>query len=225
MLDALRNTLADNLYKRLGQHRWNSAVDQKKLVKSAQVIFDIGANVGQTSASYRKLFPAAHIWAFEPIPETFSRLTNRFKNDGQVHPINSALGDCQGTAIMNRGPKGLTDSMLLRANRTGEQVDVRIDTIDAFCASSSINNIDILKVDVEGMEAKVFAGASEMFRKNAIRFVFTEVFFLPSYEDMPLFCDLHAVLQKFGLKLYGLYSLSQDGRGRLEFGNALYSRD
>ena len=102
-------------------------------------------------------------------------------------------------------------------------IEIRTDTVDDFCAANSISSIDILKVDVEGMEARVFAGASAMFRKRAIRLVFAEVFVSPSYQDMPLFWDLHAVLADAGFILYGLYSLIRQPNGYLESANALYT--
>ncbi|MBD2692160.1 hypothetical protein [Anabaena catenula] len=50
--------------------------DQKKLLEqqNVQFIFDCGANIGQTTAKYRKLFPNATIYSFEPTHKTFNIL-------------------------------------------------------------------------------------------------------------------------------------------------------
>src|ERR1700676_3598167 len=206
----------------LGGGRWNSDLDQKRLLKEAMVIFDVGANIGQTSERYRKMYPSAHIWAFEPTPDAFNQLENRFRRDDRFHPIALALGDKQGAAMMHLGPGSQTNSMLFRKNRPTKTIEIRADTLDTFCADTSIDHIDILKVDVEGMESKVFAGAARMFRTTTIRLVFTEVYFYPAYENMPLFWDLHTQLEALGFVFYGLYFSARGAGGRLSFGNALY---
>ena len=52
----------------------DSFAHQVKLVGSAaNVIFDIGANTGQTAERYRALFPEAAIYCFEPFPDFMRR--------------------------------------------------------------------------------------------------------------------------------------------------------
>src|SRR6516225_11869775 len=67
---------------------------QRSLFESVplRVIFDIGANVGNTAAAYRSTFPEAEVYAFEPYGPVFERLTVRFAEDGQVHPFKLAMG-------------------------------------------------------------------------------------------------------------------------------------
>jgi FkbM family methyltransferase len=213
----------DALVKRLLHHdRWNSHEDQKRLLNDAKIIFDVGAHVGQSTEAYKKLYPGAQIWAFEPAPQNFDRLQQRFAGSDKIHPVNIGLGDAQGEQTFYLAKGSQVNSMLVRKDRTSHAIEIRTDTVDSFCAQNSIPNIDILKADIEGMEARLFAGAAEMFRRKAVRFVFTEVYFYPVYETMPLFCDLQRQLQSFGFRLHGLYSLTRGASGNVEFGNALY---
>jgi hypothetical protein len=85
-----------------------------------------------------------------------------------------------------------------------------------------VSRIDILKVDAEGAEARIFRGAEEMFSRGAVLSVFVEVYFDPVYEGMPLMWDLHAQLRGAGFRLHGLYSLVSGRNGLLSYGNALY---
>jgi FkbM family methyltransferase len=48
---------------------------------------------------------------------------------------------------------------------------ISIDTLDNYCKTNNINNINLLKIDVEGHELDVLAGATEMFHKKAIDIV------------------------------------------------------
>lgn len=215
--------MLDALLKRvMGHERWNSLEDQKKMLQDANVIFDVGAHVGQSAEAYQKLYPNAQIWAFEPAPQNFDRLQRRFAGSDKIHPVNIGLGDLPGKQPFYLAKGSQVNSMLVRKDRASQAIEIRTDTIDGFCAQNSIRNIDILKADIEGMEAKLFAGAAEMFRKKAVRLVFTEVYFYPVYETMPLIWDLHRQLDSFGFRLHGLYSLTRGAGGNVEFGNALY---
>jgi FkbM family methyltransferase len=202
---------------------WNSDDDQARLVADAQVVFDVGANVGQSAKTYRRLYPHADIWSFEPFPTTYERLC-RSLADQRFHPVPLALSDQVSRAELNIGAVSITNSLLRRETDTGEAIEIQTDTLDHFCSEHGISNIDILKVDVEGAEDRVFRGAKDMLSRRAIRSVFVEVYFRPVYDGMPMFWDLNAQLSNFGFGLRGLYSLSSSHDGLLSFGNALYLR-
>jgi FkbM family methyltransferase len=209
----------------LGYRGWNSDVDQLALIKDPHVIFDIGANVGQTAMRYRVIFPDARIFSFEPVLETYTKLQKLFAGDKQVETVQTAISDECSTMPMYIQNDSLLNSMLKPSGDwtdTKETIRVPATTIDTFCEERRIDQVDILKVDVEGSELAVFRGAEEMFRRRAIRNVFTEVYFSPAYSGMPLFSDLDKALKDKGFILYGLYSLTPACEGYLLNGNALY---
>src|SRR5580704_437443 len=211
-----------NLAKKvLGVRTLNSDDDQRRLIPDAKIIFDVGANVGQTAKTYRRLFPQAEIWSFEPFPASYESL-RRSVADRRFHPERLALSDRSDSAPLNIGAVSITNSLLRRQSDTGKSIEIQTDTIDHFCSRNGISNIDILKVDVEGAEDRVFSGARNLFARRAVRSVFVEVYFSPVYEGMPLFWDLQAQLSDLGFRLFGLYSLITAGNGALSFGNALY---
>jgi FkbM family methyltransferase len=218
------NSQLRNLVKKvLGYRSWNSDDDQQRLIPDAKMIFDVGANVGQTAKTYRRLFPSAQIWSFEPFPESYESLC-RSLADQRFHPVPLALSDQIASTELNIGAASITNSLLRRETDTGQTIQIQTDTVDHFCSEHGISSIDILKVDVEGAENRVFKGAQKMFSQQAIRSVFVEVYFDPVYEGMPLMWDLHAQLCEFGFRLRGLYSLYAGRSGLLSFGNALYLR-
>jgi FkbM family methyltransferase len=218
-------TLLRNFAKKaLGVRSWNSDDDQKRLIPGAKTIFDVGANIGQTAKTYRRLFPQAEIWSFEPFPGSFNSLCRSISGDG-FHAQPVALSDQIATTALNIGAVSITNSLLRRDSDTGRTIEIRTDTIDHFCSDHDISNIDILKVDVEGAEDRVFRGAEGLFSRQAIRSVFVEVYFRAAYEGMPLFWDLHSQLTQYGFGLHALYSLIPTGNGALSFGNALYLQE
>jgi FkbM family methyltransferase len=207
--------------KALGIQTWNSDDDQKLVIPDAKIIFDVGANIGQTARSYRRLFPQAEIWSFEPFPASFDALFHSV-SDQKFHPEPLALSDRIAGASLNIGAVSITNSLLRRETDSGKTIEIKTDTLDHFCSERGITNIDILKVDVEGAEDRVFRGASGLFSRRAIRSVFVEVYFNPVYEGMPLFWDLQAQLSDLGFSLFGLYSMIPTRNGALSFANALY---
>jgi FkbM family methyltransferase len=219
----MTSTLRTFAKKALGIDAWNSDDHQRQLVTDAKTIFDVGANVGQSAKTYRRLYPLAQIWSFEPFPATYETLRHSVADD-KFHPVALALSDRISTTELNIGAVSITNSLLRRQSDTGKTIEVQTDTIDHFCGERGIDSIDILKVDVEGAEDQVFTGANEMFSRGAIRSVFVEVYFRPVYESMPLFWELDARLNRFGFGLCGLYSLNSARDGFLSFGNALYLR-
>jgi FkbM family methyltransferase len=217
----MTNSLRKLAKRALGVRSWNSDDDQQRLFPNAKTLVDVGANIGQTAKTYRALFPQAEIWSFEPFPATFESL-RRALTDSRFHPQPIALSDEIGTTQLNLGAVTITNSMLRRETDTGSSIEIKTDTLDHFCSVHGISNIDILKVDVEGAEDRVFRGAQELFARGAVRAVFVEVYFKPVYYGMPLFWDLNSILSKQGFNLYGLYSLMPTHSGALSFGNALY---
>jgi FkbM family methyltransferase len=66
--------------------------------------------------------------------------------------------------------------------------------------------VDLLKIDIQGAEADVFAGASKLLRNVVV--VHTEVEFVPLYQGQPLYGDVARVLHKAGFLHHGFLGVS-----------------
>ena len=138
-------------------------------------IFDVGANVGEWSASLleaaRNLHVSVSVHAFEPCSETFKILSERLANSPELTLVNKACSQRDGTATMHVYGSGAG------TNSLGEPVDGRIATteevqitsIDLYCKENAISKIDLVKIDAEGHDFQVISGASEMLDRQAIR--------------------------------------------------------
>ena len=156
---------------RLLNEKWNSSV---------RTFFDVGANDGGTSLKAVKQFPEARIFAFEPHPETFLRLTDATKDYSAVDPVQTALGAEAGDQVMHTYKMSTINSLVPNARypvRFGEQsspITVKCTTVDLFCAERKIKKIDVLKIDTEGFDLEVLKGADAMLKRGAISFVYFE---------------------------------------------------
>mgnify|MGYP001424891853 CR=1 FL=1 len=103
------------------------------------------------------------------------------------------------------------------------KISINCCTLDQFTLDKNINKINILKVDIQGSELKVFEGAKRLLEKNQIDLIYTEVFFLPFYKNMPLFNDISAYLNSYGYSFHGFYNESHSGyTGKLQWCDAIF---
>jgi hypothetical protein len=71
--------------------------DMKRLVSASPIIFDVGANIGQTVNNFREIFQNPHIHAFEPGRVTFTTLKKHCGNYHGVTLNDTALGSSKET--------------------------------------------------------------------------------------------------------------------------------
>jgi FkbM family methyltransferase len=151
----------------------NVVEEMKKNNKPPFVIFDVGSNIGQYLDVVLSVIGKAdfHVHCFEPSVRLFSLLSDRAGNDGRVVVNNVGLG--KQTAKMDLYSGGsLTKRKLEHFGMTDEMSEtVSIGTVDEYCADNKIDFIHLLKADIEGHEMELFAGASGMFRNQAVKMV------------------------------------------------------
>lgn len=150
----------------------------------APIIFDVGANVGDYALLVKQHIPSAQVYAFEPAHETYAQLISHL-NAGESNGIKSfnlGFSDAEKTVeLFSYTVEGQEVSLLssidqrlptqvVNVQRSGsETIEVR--TIDTFCASNNLAQIDFLKLDVEGHELAVLRGAAKMLAESHIRII------------------------------------------------------
>ncbi len=146
---------------------WEGGYDRLRdfVPQPGWIVVDVGANTGVYAVQQARR--GARVYAFEPNPECYRRLQESVRANNledRVTAVNCALGAAAGSAEL-LVPDGLTTMGSLRPEWTpgdgqpGLKVDV--DTIDRVAKTLGICRIDLLKVDVEGLELDVLQGAHE----------------------------------------------------------------
>ncbi len=185
--------------------------------RALRTIFDVGAHVGESAMEYARKFPLATIYSFEPFPKTFTILQENVAPWPHVRPVNSAIGDSCSTQTLFVNQFSATNSLLparpdvadpgtRSLMKNVERVETPVTTLDTFCRDNQIATIDLLKIDVQGFESKVIAGASELLGQRRIALIYTEVTFESHYKGQTTFSELYAMLIQFGYELVDLYS-------------------
>jgi FkbM family methyltransferase len=142
-------------------------------------ILDIGANLGLFALLMRNVLPDRRIVAFEPAPSTFAALSSNVAGNGatniECHQV--AVSDHDGTVsfVIREHARANSSIGTSALNRGATSVEVPCITLDRFAAEARIERIALLKVDVEGFEAAVFAGANRVLSTLRPQLVYFEV--------------------------------------------------
>lgn len=140
------------------------------IIKPGDVCLDIGANFGYFSILMSELCGSSgktiSVEANPRIAE-FLKLT-RLVNGGKFDLVQSAISDKRGEAIMTITDHELGGGTIkpneLIPGRT--QVSVPTISVDELLKEKNIQRVDVMKIDVEGVEPLVFKGMTETLTKN-----------------------------------------------------------
>lgn len=199
-------------------------------------IFDVGANTGQFAAFIHPYFPKAKILSFDPLPASISKLSaGPLAATGIQECFQLALDDKIGAATFHVHDDHPYSSSLLATTPTlrnlfpetksQHEISVERTTLDAWVAarSSPLSTDILLKIDVQGAEARVLQGAKTLL--STVSAVIAEVSFEPLYFGQSSFCEVVSLLDEAGLSYRG--NLEQDCRddGTLVSVDCVFTRD
>ena len=174
---------------------------------SPKMVFDVGANVGQSVREFREAFPEATIHAFEPIRLTFTQLAEYVASDAQCHAHQLALSRASGDLQMtSRGAS--TGNRVVQGGKGTDIEAVPAMTGDIFCEQNGIRRIDFLKIDAEGHDLDVLLGFREMLLTARVKFVQVECGLSPTNVIHISYERIANLMLAFGFGLYGMFGLT-----------------
>ena len=180
-------------------------------------VVDVGANKGQFSLVMRKNYPAAHIFAFEPLRQPFQKYCDVFKDDSNVTIVNSALARQTGIASINVSQSS-DSSSLLEITDLQEEVfpgtsavsteEVNTGPLSSFIRVDQIQGAALLKLDVQGFELEVLRSCEEFL--PSFDMVYCECSFLELYKGQALAPDVIEFMRSVGFVLQGFNNVAYD---------------
>jgi len=167
---------------------------------------DVGANIGNWSASIIEAIPTALVFAFEPSRQAFIDLDERFNTFENVQCMNFALGQSDEKSVLyaDKSASGLASLSKRRVGHFGIefnfQEEINITKLDTWIKSKSKDfSPNILKMDVEGHELDVLKGAGESL--NSIEIVQFE-FGGSNIDSRTFFQDFWYFFMELGFDIY-----------------------
>ncbi|NTW31617.1 MAG: FkbM family methyltransferase [Bacteroidetes bacterium] len=192
------------------------------------IVFDIGANEGQTALPLHNYFSFSDIYCIEPVMDTYNILTRNTSHIKKIKRFQIAFGENNEnkSILLFDNTESCMNSLNEVSMNNYEGAKNEIITIvkgDDFCLRNNIKKIDLLKIDTEGYEIQVINGFSEMIKNNQISAVYCEAGFNPQNVRNTYIEKIHSLMYKNNFSLYGVYEISnwQIKTGN-NYGNFLY---
>jgi len=149
--------------------RWNDFLSDKR----DPVILDCGGNIGISAIHYKRLFPHARLTSFEPDPRACELLRSNLdaNNIRDVKVVEAALWTSNGRnnffsegADANRLVDEVNEiNKLATMTPTGKHCKVETVRLADYLASE--NEIDFVKLDIEGAEADVIVDSANLLQR------------------------------------------------------------
>lgn len=195
-------------------------------------VIDVGAHTGEFARMIKSVLPNASVFSFEPLKEEFQRLQQQMQNGSGFRAFNYAAGDRNETVEIHRSSYAQSSSLLPMAQLHKEAFPVSAshmsETVEVKRLDDVLKEFDLrpeiaIKIDVQGYEDKVIAGAPEILARTKAAIV--EVSFRELYEGQPLFETIFELLSSQGFKYMGnLYQLLSPLDGSPLQADALFVR-
>jgi FkbM family methyltransferase len=192
--------------------------------KISQIII-VGANRAEEIGRFRRLYSRALFLCFEPNPNDFEFLREKFGRDAQVSVSNLALSDSPGNARFYELAMAGNGSLLepdveswATTNKWNDKsmasFEVEMSTLDHEAAK--LPAIDLLWMDVQGAEGKVLSGATETLKRTKAVFIEIALFHSP-YKGAELFPAIKMRLEAADFTCIGLGVDARTGTGNAFF--------
>ena len=180
-----------------------------RFVKTGDVCFDIGANVGSISLALAKAAgPSGKVVAFEPGPPTQRRLRKNVELNPNYREVISVVPMGVSSRPGTLRWKEHDDNPGNASLDAHDGQEVRVTTVDIFTEQNSIDQVDFIKIDVEGMEYEVLLGAVDTLATSKPIVYFETLNLWEERRKRPLFPDMMRLLTDLG---YVCFAVTEEG--------------
>src|SRR6201999_3483658 len=144
----------------------------KKAGFSPRHILDVGANHGLWTRQAMVFFPDAQYTLVEPQDELKRDVEDLVRSGRKIEWINAAAGDRAGTMAFTIAERDDSSSLNMsegEARAAGlRQVPMTVRTLNEIVSASGKGCPEMVKIDAEGFDLKVLAGATELLGKTEV---------------------------------------------------------
>ena len=180
------------------------------------VIVDGGASIGDTSERFCNLFPEAVVHAFEPYPPFQEFIRRKSLENPRIKLAPFALAETSGDVVMHVNQSEGTNSLLKpdiegKGSIYGEllkgkgTVKVKVTSLDDWMRNARIPKVDVLKLDIQGLELEALRGAGESLGNGQVMSIVCEIMFNKCYQEQASWAELVTEIMGHGFALYNFF--------------------
>ena len=173
-----------------------------KKLDAVNVVFDIGANVGEISIYFSKMFPNSKIFSIEPSTRNLiifkENIHDQFFECKNITIIEKAVSNYNGkikiTKLLNAQNTVMLNPEINREinNKNlkflDETEEVEVATLENLCEQYQINEVDFMKIDIEGAESLL----TNSIKKLQPKMIYVEI---SSKNTEASFHEMHDILK------------------------------
>jgi FkbM family methyltransferase len=235
MVRSLKNLLKGWIYRRAGvpfnPYSVPYALGKHLKLREPISLIDVGAHRGEFTRSLSAMCGITRGVLVEPQPDK-AALLRRLFTAPRFQVVEAALNDRPGEVELEINAFDATTS-ILKTRRdlpelrgldvsVGAKIKCRTLTLDVVYADNGFEQLDLLKLDVQGAEHLVIRGGVESLANT--RMVWTEVSFESLYENSCLYHEIFDTLKAAGFGLFELEPGFRSPEGKLVQADALFIR-
>jgi FkbM family methyltransferase len=183
----------------------------KSNLPQCNVIFDIGANVGDWTKLALSTNSNLKVHCFEPSKKIFSKLeSNNFPQNVTCNNIGLSSNECTKSMYSFKEDSGMSSIYQrkgLAARGLSNPVkteDVQLITLNNYCKKNQISHIDYLKMDIEGHELEALKGGISLFEENKVNIVQFE-YGGCNIDSKTFLKDFFELFEKLNYSFYKIY--------------------
>jgi FkbM family methyltransferase len=180
-----------------------------RTIQPGMTVVDVGANLGAYSiVALDRLQGRGQLLAVEPARENFLLLqrnlehNQRLSQKTKVHAARVALSNKSGVAVLHKNPANKGDNRLYSDGLLDGKEKVKTMTLDNLCGQKGIRSIDVLKIDVQGLEGEVLLGSRKILQASQPCYLFFEFWaegLIKAKSEPPRILEL---IKSLGFNLY-----------------------
>ena len=202
-----RKLLGRSARKRQRRDRLSGVLEQLRALGFAPAtVFDVGAAYGDFARQCQGVYADARYVLVEPLAEYGSSLEATAQSLPRAELVSAAAAASEGSITFNVHGDLVGSSIYLEHEDSavnGVPRTVPAVTLDGLCSARGLLPPFLIKVDVQGAELDVLAGATETLRKTEC--VVLEVSFFEFFRNGPLFHDVIAFMRERGFVAYDIF--------------------
>lgn len=163
-------------------------------LSETSVIIEAGVCDGLDTNFFAKSFPKSKIYGFEPIPELYQQALSLNKDYSNVYLNQLALGEFTENKkiyVSDRFGKKWGSSSVLKPKEHlnvhteitfNSELEIGIVNLDEWCEKNKISYVDLMWLDLQGMEPNVIKSSPNIISKT--KFIYSEVSLIETYENV-----------------------------------------